>query len=149
MDCSPHNACHLIYRLLYMLQVTFKSGYKIVLNRQNFEWNKSSFSEEFKATKTAGEFISVWNKVTKLDMYRGVAMPIIDSCSQNDAMSTSCSSSQGSAVAPSKHPLSDGDNSLPASKRPSSSSAKDHTNQHAHPIDDSILSKRIGDLSFR
>lgn len=131
--------------------MTFKSGYKIILNRNNFEWNKSSFSEEFKTTATAGEFISVWNRVTKLDLHRNYAMAIIDTCSQNDhdTMPTSCSSSQGSVVAPSKHSLSDADNSLPAPKRPSSSSAKDHTNQHANPIDDSILSKRIGDLLYR
>ena len=103
------------------------------------------FNEEFKTTTTAADFISVWNKVTKLDVHHGFAMPNVDSCSQSnsDAMSTSCSSSQDPTVVHSKHPLPDADSSLPAAKRPSNSSTKD---QHANPIDDSILSKRIGEL---
>ena len=89
----------------------------------------------------------MWNKVTKLDVYKGFATSNVDSCSQfeSDAMSTSCSSSQDSTAVRSKHPLPDADNSLPASKRPSSSSTKD---QYANPIDDRILSKRIGDLTY-
>ena len=111
------------------------------MNRQNFEWNKSPFSQEFKGTKTAGEFISIWNQVTNLDTQRDFAMPVTDAYNQTNAgLSTSCSSSQGSTTA-SKHPLSDSmDNSLPAPKRPNT------VNQHANPIDDSILSKRIGEL---
>ena len=102
------------------------------------------FNEEFKTTTTVAEFISVWNKVTKLDAYKGFAMSSVDSCSQfeSDAMSTSCSSSQDSTAVRSKHPLPDADNSLPALKRPS------NKDQQVNPIDDRILSKRIGDLTY-
>ena len=105
------------------------------------------FNEEFKTATTAADFISVWNKTTKLDVHHGFAVPNVDSCSQSsstsDVMSTSCSSSQDSTMIHSKHPLSDADISLPASKRPNNRSTKD---QHANPIDDNILSKRIGEL---
>jgi len=64
--------------------VTFKSGYKLIQNRQNFEWNKTAFCEEFTNTITAGEFINVWNRITKVDICRHIAMPIIDYDSQSD-----------------------------------------------------------------
>ena len=129
------------------IQVSFQSGFKVILSRQNFEWNKSSFSEQFKSTTTAGEFITIWNRVTIMDQQRQLAIPIGET---QDVSLTSAGSSQSStsSCAGTTHSLSDVDNSLqPASKRATYSN---HTStcasgqQHANPIDDAIHSKRIG-----
>lgn len=111
------------------------------MNKQNFEWNKTAFCEEFKNATNAGEFINVWNRITKADTSRHMAVPIIDYDSQSDIdVSGSASSSQGSS---NKHSLSDADNtSQPTPKRVHSNQS--NCNQHANPMDDTIHSKKIG-----
>ena len=132
---------------MHHLQVSFQSGHKVLLNRQNFEWNKSSFSEQFKTTSTAGEFIAVWNRATILDQHRQLAVSISET---NDvSLASVAGSSQSSTTSPhtgSTHRLdpSDADISLqPASKR-SNSRNSSSGQQHANPIDDTIHLKRIG-----
>ena len=119
-----------------------------MLNRNNFEWNKSSFSEQFKSTSTPGEFIAVWNRTTILDQHRQLAISIDDT---NDISLTNVvGSSQSSTTSPhtgTAHHLdpSDADNFLqPASKRVRHSSTATNSQQHANLIDDAIHLKRIG-----
>ena len=132
------------------IQISFQSGYKVVLNRQNFEWNKSSFSEQFKTTTTAGEFITIWNNVTIMDQHRQLVFPIAHGETQDVSLPgvSSSQSSASSSCAGTTHSLSDTDNSLqPASKRAAYSnhtSTCTSSQQHANPIDDAIHSKRIG-----
>ncbi|KAL5488974.1 hypothetical protein EMCRGX_G018008 [Ephydatia muelleri] len=40
---------------------------KVILNRMNFEWNKSNFSRNFKHAKDATTFVKVWREVTEAD----------------------------------------------------------------------------------
>ena len=112
----------------------------------------SSFSEKFKSTETATEFIAVWNKVTKVDTSGAVqmAIPIGHSShtSQHDSDASTTSheasgpSQELSMALPSKHPLLDEDNSLvPAPKR---SSTLQRSDTQPNPIDDRIQSKKIG-----
>jgi len=132
------------------MQVSFTSGYSILLNRQNFEWNRTDFSENFKNTSTAGEFISVWNKVTKLHGSMGFAEPITDAMDNSSAASSQ--SSGGPVVAPTnvnKRPSSDLDSSLPLSKRPTVPSQLNTDSSHANQIDDRILSKRKGSMIYK
>lgn len=130
-----------------------------MLNRQNFEWNKSSFSEHFKTTTTAGEFIAIWNKVTIMDEHRQLAIVLGETQDTSLASAGSSQSSTTSACAGTTHLLSDADNSLqPASKRANhsghhsshsghsshSSTSSTSNQQHANPLDDAIHSKIIG-----
>ena len=129
------------------IQISFQSGYKVVLNRRNFEWNKSSFSEQFKTTTTVGEFITI---VTIMDQHRQVVFPIARGEIQDVSLpgASSSQSSASSSCAGTTHSLLDTDNSLqPASKRAAYSkhtSTCTSSQQHANPIDDAIHSKRIG-----
>ena len=47
--------------------MTFVSGCSLILNRQNFEWNKSKFSEQFKASSNASKFMSILHELTTFD----------------------------------------------------------------------------------
>ena len=101
------------------IQVTFQSGYTVLLNRQNFEWNRSPFSKQFKNTTTAGKFIATWNRVAVLDQHRKLAVSIAsetqDASQSLAGHSTSLSSSQSStasACVGTTHSLSSADNSL-------------------------------------
>lgn len=126
-----------------LTQVTFTCGSKIILNRQNFEWNKSPFNEEFRNSSNASEFISIWQNTTNLDARKQQAVPV------DEVVLPSSESSQTSSCV-------HGDNSespsiQPASKRmciqaerSSGNSSLDQTQIHSNPIDDAILSKRIG-----
>ena len=132
-----------------------------MLNRQNFEWNKSSFSEHFKTTTTAGEFIAIWNKVTTMDQHRQLAI-VLGETQDTSLASVGSSQSSTTSAAGTTHPLSDADNSYqPASKRANYSGHSSHSGhsnhssmfstsnqQHANPLDDAIHSKRIGKLQY-
>jgi len=58
-----------------LMQITFVSRYSLLLNRQNFEWNKSKFSEQFKASTNAIEFISLWQQLTTFNSTGRKAIP--------------------------------------------------------------------------
>lgn len=56
-----------------MLQVLFESD-KGIVNRNNFEWNKNSFSREFKSTTNASEFVDKFRTLTTFDRVCQVAL---------------------------------------------------------------------------
>ena len=126
--------------------MTFASGYSLLLNRQNFEWNKSSFSEQFKESTNAMEFISLWQEVTILDSTGKKAVPKdISTLSASSPSSQTCSVNSAGA----KRSLSNSDSAdlqSPAPKRAISTPVTIHSGNKAHPsvIDDAIHLKRIG-----
>lgn len=136
----------------YLTQVTFTCGTKAILNRQNFEWNKSLFSEEFKNSSNASEFISVWQRTTKLDARKQQAIPISEAMLSNSPESSQTSSSgHSSIIQHGSHIDAESPNVQPApkricthSERSSGNSSFDQMQVHSNPIDDTILSKRIG-----
>lgn len=120
----------------------------MLVNRKNFEWNKSSFSEEFKSSTNASEFISIWQQITRLDSRTQQSV-----CHSE---TSSLESSQASSSHSTQH--SDSEVVPPAAKRmcPERSSTiataatVDHSQStfHPNPIDDAILSKRMGMLYY-
>ena len=120
------------------------SGYQVIFNHQNFEWNKSEFGEKFKNTTTAGDFVNVWNKVTRLHESGWLAEPIVGDVGSPDNSFDSSQESALSATA-TKRPSTNPDVTVPPSKRVASSPHLQPTDStHANPIDDRILSKRKG-----
>ena len=140
--------CHVIYEPILFVQIIFKSGTKVLVNRQNFEWNKSSFSEEFKATTSASEFITVWQRITTVDSRTQQSVRRSESSSPESSQASSSHSTQSTVSV-------DSEVVPPASKRlclerPSTvtTGSADHGQSplHLNPIDDVILSKRMGML---
>ena len=119
----------------------------MLVNRQNFEWNKNSFSEEFKTTINASEFINIWQRITRLD-----------SRTQQSVYRTETSSPESSQASSSHSTLNSDSEVIPpapkrvCTERPSASAAsativdQSQSAIHPNPIDDMMLSKRIGML---
>ena len=133
--------------------MTFLSGYSIILNRQNFEWNKSSFSQQFKASRDATEFISLWQELTTMDSNgkKALRKEILTLPSSSSVCSISISNAGGKRFISTTNDTSDSQSPTP--KRAASTLATTHSggNQkqkqtHASPIDDATLLKRIGKL---
>ena len=61
---------------LFSFQVLFSNGEKGVLSRTNFEWNKNDFSQLFRHTKNANEFIAVWRKNTTFNKITQSSEPL-------------------------------------------------------------------------
>ncbi len=138
----PHK-CHCLF------QVTFKSGLTAVLDRQNFEWNQSKFNQYFRESKSACDFVTTLREVTQFDSERGYIVPKPDS-----AMVISSPVSPGD-IDEEELETEEEDMNLPAQKRPNiedetssagppSKSGKTVHHIHANPLDDAILSKKIG-----
>ena len=133
--------------------MTFLSGYSLILNRQNFEWNKTNFSQQFKASRNATEFISLWQKLTTMDSNGRKALPkeMLPNSSSAAVCSTSSSSAGGKRSISTSNDTSD---SQPPTPKRAASTGTTHSagNQkqkqpHPNPIDNVILQKRIGKLS--
>ena len=125
--------------------MTFVSGYSLILNRQNFEWNKSKFSEQFKASSDASEFISIWQELTFDNGNKAVLKDTVLTPPVNSPTSTSDQANPNSS-ARAKRSLSastDSSDLLPPPKRTVTTPSG---NKQAHPsaIDNTILSKRLG-----
>jgi len=119
----------------------FASGASVIVNRQNFEWNKTTFSEKFKSCVLTTEFISMWKKLTIMDSTEKYALVRSEESSTDNTCSSSSSSCAGT-----KHQSSfstgatSSDLGLPASKRV----ASEKQTEHCSAIDDVIHSKHIG-----
>ena len=124
------------------VQVTFKSGLTVVLNRQNFEWNHSNFNKLFQKTDSAYDFVMMFREVTKYDSERGYYVPKPESAIQTT--STACDDENDenedqeeiSPPARKRTTLEESNDELPATK------SSHHL--HSNPLDDSILNKKIG-----
>ena len=141
-----------------MFQIAFVTGAIIILNRQLFQWNANSFCRKFRSSLVATEFIIVFKREAKYDLVKryytfnedeeapdaelpdGEAEENYDRTSQ-----TSLNPSQGGRSSPAGTPTSAQKRSLPteSSSTPPAKRAADGT-IHSDPLDDSILSKRVG-----
>ena len=125
---------------LLFLQILFKSGVSTVLIRSNFEWNINPFSRLFRDSKSATEFVEIWKEVTQYDISRGCAVPTVAALNGRRHLNErSPSPTPGT-----KRPATSSDEVGPASKKPRSDHGGSPEHAHQNPIDDSILSKRIG-----
>ena len=61
------------------IQVIFRDGEKGILSRSNFEWNQNDFCQLFRKSKTAEEFVKVWNENTTFNKVTQSAEPIFES----------------------------------------------------------------------
>ena len=127
--------------------MNFVSGYSLILNRQNFEWNKSKFSEQFKASSNASKFVSMWQELTTLDPgNKAVPKDSVLIPPVNSPISTSVQTYPNSCAG-AKHSLSTSTDScdmqFPPPKR---AVTTDPGSKQAYPsaIDNTILSKHLG-----
>ena len=128
--------------------MTFVSGYSLLLNRQNFEWNKSKFSEQFKAATVATEFISLWQELTTFDS-TGKAVPKEVLTLPISSPTSTEDQAYPTSSAGAKHSLSTSTDSSdlqsPTPKRAATThSGSNHKQAYSSPIDNTIHSKRIG-----
>jgi len=119
----------------------------VLVNCQNFEWNKSFFSEEFKTTTNASEFIKIWQQITQLDSRTQQSVYCTETSSPESSQASSSHSTQHS-VNPDAEVIPPAPKRV-CTERPSASAASVTTVDqgqsavHPNPIDDVILSKRI------
>ena len=125
---------------LLFLQILFKSGVSTVLNHSNFEWNINPFSRLFRYSKSATEFLEIWKEVTQHDISRGFAVPTVAALNGRRHLNER----SPSPALGTKRPATSSEEVGPAAKMPRSDHGASPEHAHQNPIDDSILSKRIG-----
>ena len=106
-----------------------------LLNRQTFEWNANDFCRLFSKTQTAQDFFTVFNANTNWDSSakRLCAMPSDDNVDSETSMEDDDSQSSPSLATSRKRSLEEREECEVVSK-------------HLNPLDDEILSKRVGKL---
>jgi len=90
----------------------FASGASVI---ENFEWNKTTFSEKFKSCVLTTEFISIWKKLTIMDRTEKYALVQSEESSTDNTCSSSCAGTKHQSSFSTGAPSSD--LGLPASKR--------------------------------
>ena len=127
---------------LFSFQVLFSNGEKGVLSRTNFEWNKNDFSQLFRHTKNANEFIAVWRKNTTFNKITQSSEPLSTVAAEleqdesqeesRDELEPIILPSQSSAA---KRQVKESTSQRPA-KKPCTTSS--------YPLDESIEAKKVG-----
>ena len=127
------------------MQVTFTSGWTALLNRQNFEWNANPFSEMFKETQNATDFIGLFREKAIFDPQTGyMALSPLreytpDEADHMDDMATPSQEGEDDSQTPGHKRTQSGTTGPPNKAR---KPADDQF--HINPLDDAILAKRVG-----
>ena len=110
------------------------SGHKTILNREDFEWNRTPFSRSFRTAMSALEFATVWDRVTDHEHNASYPVPTAAATSERTPTNMGTSNDDGSSD--------DGETSAelsgPSPKRAKTDDVSDN------PLDNAILSKKIG-----
>ena len=116
--------------------MTFAANLDVVLNREDFQWNKNDFCRHFKNLTDAYQFLTVWCRVTRYDRAEGGRFVCLSSDDDSLTLTDSdCVASDSQAD----------DEATPPNTAAGHKRNNDGKIIHKNLMDDSILKKKVGE----
>ncbi|XP_064384094.1 uncharacterized protein LOC135333100 [Halichondria panicea] len=139
------------------IEVTFKCKTTVLLNRKEFEWNKSAFCRLLRLSPGARavDFIQVFNQLTKFNSDRGFLVPVSPLPTSSELLTEEALSDGGDSE--DDHPLSsltstqsiDGSHQLGEKRSQQEEEVSRKRMKHKDTMDDAIFTKKIGTIDLQ